>query len=138
MAVFVVQAALYFDGADDSDALAEGRAQAVHDFLEAVQGQGVFGGGSEAERNGFAVMQRVDGGVTTTVDAWHVSTGGALTQGLPGDDPVTVVDEWVGTAMYEIGDEVIYLGVTYRRLQAMAVPEPQWPPSAVPALWAVV
>lgn len=46
-------------------------------------------------------------------------------------------DEWAEGVPYAVGDEVIYLGITYRCLQAHTS-LPGWQPPNVPALWTLV
>lgn len=67
---------------------------------------------------------------TPTTTHEHPSTTTAPTTTNP-----PAANEWQVNAEYAIGDVVTYQGVRYRCLQAHKVYDPNWMPSATPALW---
>ena len=68
---------------------------------------------------------------------FNIPAGAAETEALFWTKNQGALGEWQSGVAYVIGDEVAYLGIDYRCIQAHTS-QPGWIPPAVPALWAMI
>ena len=139
MAVYVAQAMVFFDGADNSDAWAKGQAEWIHDNTKVLTGQALVVPGTAGERSSYCLVSQVNAdGTLTPVKAWHVNDIGLVTDGLPdGSGQTPVFTEWAPSTAYVIDQVVTYNSLQYRCLQAHTS-QVGWEPPNVGALWVAI
>ena len=142
MAVYIAQAYVAFDGADQNDAWALGLAQWIKDNTEALGNMALVTPGTAGERSSYCVVSEMNpDGTLTPLSAWHVNDIGVITQGLPDGSgtPPVVPEAWVVDTAYAVDDVVSYgdPAVSYRCLQAHTS-QVTWEPPNAPALWVAI
>lgn len=139
MTVYVAQAYIAFDGADQNDEWALGLAQWVKDNTEVLGGQALITPGTAGERSSYCVVSEmaVDGSLTT-LSAWHVDDSGVLVQGLPDGSGAPPSVKWDPNAVaYAIDDVVEYNKAFYRCIQAHTS-QAAWTPDTTASLWTAI
>lgn len=129
MAVYNVKVDLYIDGADQSDAWAQGLVEWVVDQCETLAAQArVVDGLSAGERQSYAMAGAIIDGRLEVSKAFHVTAGGPV-DGLPGDEPdpeqYPAWLPWPGSGpTYQAGDRVTHNGSTWESTSPNNVWEP--------------
>ena len=138
MTVYNVKLDVYFDGADQDDAWAQGVAESIVTNARALAEQAALvAGATDAERQSWAGSFAVqpDGTLVLTL-GWQNSVYGVIDN--LDDVPVPEVNEWSSAGVsYAIDDFVTYNGNLYRCIQAHPS-QVGWEPDVATSLWTAV
>ena len=140
MTVYIAQAYIAFDGADNNDTWALGLAQWIKDNTETLGNMTLVNPGTAGERSSYCVVSEMNSdGTLTPLSAWHVNDIGVITQGLPdGSAQPPSVNEWADATAYVIDDVISWNGANYRCISPHTSNlASDWTP-AVGSLWTAI